>query len=167
MYRRLYYLLPSVAKTEALVNQLLLDRVEFGKIHVLAKENTPLGRLPEASAFQKNDIKRSFFIGAFIGLFLGALAGIALHQALYLPMGGIMILTTLGGAVLGAWFATMYGLIMPNKELRPFKDAIENGEILVMIDIEKRRIDEIEKDIERLLPEAHFQGMEPRIPSFP
>ncbi|HET9023545.1 MAG TPA: DUF1269 domain-containing protein, partial [Burkholderiaceae bacterium] len=44
--RRIYFLLPDVASARAIVNELLLARIEERRIHVLAREGTPLEDLP-------------------------------------------------------------------------------------------------------------------------
>ena len=53
--RRLYFLLPNLSATHKVVDELLLARVTEKQIHVIAREGTELGDLPEASLIQKSD----------------------------------------------------------------------------------------------------------------
>ena len=44
---------------------------------------------------------------------------------------------------------------------------MERGEYLLMVDVPRGRIQEIEAMLEARHPEGHFEGMEPNIPAFP
>ena len=55
MRRRLYFLLPNIARARQVVDELLLARIDDHHIHVIAKEGTPLGDLPQASMLQRSD----------------------------------------------------------------------------------------------------------------
>lgn len=74
---------------------------------------------------------------------------------------------TLCGAGFGAWTATMIGVDVPNTRLRRFEQAIEKGELLMMIDVAKDRVEEIEEMIRLHHAEAEIQGTDPTIPAFP
>jgi len=165
--RRLYYLFPDVEHTQQIVDELLLKRINIKHIHTIARDGIHLGSLPEASLFQKFDLRHSFFVGLVAGVFLGIGMGIAFHTYLQIPLGGLMIATTFIGAILGAWASTMIGMMTPNIELKPFQPDIKEGKILLMVDIEKSRVDEIEDLVKQLHPEAAFSGAEPTIPPFP
>ena len=53
--RRLYFMLPDKEITNTVVDELLLKRIDDHHIHVVAKEGTPMGDLPEANLLQKSD----------------------------------------------------------------------------------------------------------------
>ena len=57
---------------------------------------------------------------------------------------GGLLLTALIGALLGAWAASMIGIMVPNTVLKRFDKALAAGEILMMVDIPKERVSEIE-----------------------
>jgi hypothetical protein len=59
------------------------------------------------------------------------------------------------------------GSSAPNSRLKPFRRDIERGEILMMVDVPRWRVDEIEKLLQRTHPEAHLGGVEPTIPAWP
>ena len=76
--RRLYFMLPSVETTTQMVDELLLKRIDEQHIHVLAREGTSLGSLPEASLLQKSDfipaVERGLAVGGITGVFAGIAA---------------------------------------------------------------------------------------------
>jgi hypothetical protein len=81
--------------------------------------------------------------------------------------GGVVVALTLAGAGFGAWTATMIGVDVPNTRLKRFEEAIERGELLMMIDVPKDRVEEIEEMIKLHHAEAEIRGTEPTIPAFP
>jgi hypothetical protein len=61
----------------------------------------------------------------------------------------------------------MIGISAPNSRLKDFEDAIAKGELLMMVDVPKARVDEITKLVQLHHPEAEVEGTEPVIPAFP
>jgi len=104
MRRRLYFVLPDVDSTRQTTNDLLLARVEFRHIHVLARRDIDLGDLHEANPLQKTDLVH----GAETGLVVGGVGGflVGLFVVFTPPPGvtlelAVVLATALGGAVLG------------------------------------------------------------------
>jgi len=56
------------------------------------------------------------------------------------------------------------GMNSGNSRLRQFEQAIEQGELLVLVDIPRDRIDAIRQLITKHHPEAEFEGIEPIMP---
>jgi hypothetical protein len=167
--RRLYFLVPGVDCAKQIVNELLLARVEERHMHLVAKEGTPLEDLPEASFLQKTDFVPALEKGLAVGGATGALAGLA---AIAIPGGlvlggGAVLAMALAGAGFGAWAASLVGVSTPNSRIRDFEKAIEEGQILMIVDVTKQRMDEIEGTIKRQHPEAVVEGTEPTVPPFP
>ena len=71
------------------------------------------------------------------------------------------------GAGFGAWVSGMIGISAENSQIQEFHDAIEAGQLLLMIDIPKDRVDEITDLVKKHHPEAEVEGTEPTIPAFP
>jgi hypothetical protein len=170
MRRRLYFLLPDVASARHTVDDLLLARVEDRHMHVLARRDTDLGNLHEASALQKTDLVH----GAEIGLVIGGIGGclLGLFVVLTPPDGftlelATVLATTLGGALLGAWVASLVGASVPNSRLKQYAADIEAGRVLLMVDVPPSRIEEIRELVHRRHPEASGGAMEPTMPAFP
>lgn len=168
--RRLYFLLPSVATARAIVDELLLNHVEERHIHVLAKRGTPLEDLPETSVAQRTDLIPAIERGVAAGGATGALAGlvaVALPPAGLVLGGGAVLGMALAGAGFGAWAASLMGVSTPNSQIKRFEKAIEQGEILMMVDVPKDDVAEIEELVRSHHPEAEIGGTDPTIPPFP
>ena len=166
MRRRLYFLLPDVAVTKKVMDELLLAHIDDHHIHVIAKEGTPLGDLPEANLLQKSDVVHATELGLSVGGATGVLAGVGAVTLLVLNP-AVALGTALAGAGVGAWISSMIGISIPNTRIKEFESAIEAGEVLLMVDAPKPRVDEITNMIKQHHPEADVEGTEPTIPAFP
>lgn len=170
MLKRLYYVLPDVSHAMHMFHDLLLAQVEARHIHVIAKDGTDLGDMPAAGLNQRTDVLH----GAAQGILYGGLTGgaIGLYVYSYPPegmavsMAAILLLAVLG-AVFGTWAASLIGLDVPNTQLEKFRDDIEAGKVLMMIDLPRRDMDKIKEIIRRQDPYAVANGVEPTMPAFP
>jgi hypothetical protein len=168
--RRLYFLLPDVECARKVVDELLVKRVEERHIHLLARRGTPLEDLPQTSVAQRTDLIPALERGIAVGGATGALAGlvaVTVPPAGLVLGGGAVLAMALAGAGFGAWAASMLGVSTPNSQIRRFEDAIERGEILMMVDVPKHRVHDIEQLIRAHHPEVEIGGTEPTIPPFP
>jgi hypothetical protein len=160
--RRIYFLLPDVQSGKSIIDELLLKRVEWRHIHVLARPDVHLEQLPEATLTQRSDLLPALARGTAAGGVTGMLPPAGLTIA-----GGVVVLMTLASAGFGAWTATMIGIGIPSTRLKRFESAIEKGELLMMVDVGKDRVDEIEELVKSHHPEADIEGTDPTIPAFP
>ena len=168
--RRIYFLVPDIAATRRIVDELLLARIEEKHIHVIAKRGTPLEELPEASLLQKSDFIPAVQQGLALGGTTGALAGlvaVALPPASTVIAGGVLLAGALAGAGVGAWLGGMVGMNVGNRRTKEFEDAIEAGHFLVLADVPADRLDEIESCVKKHLPEVEVESTEPKVPAFP
>jgi len=168
--RRLYFLVPSVESARKINDELLLARVEERHVHVIAKEGTPMEDLPEARMAQRSDLIPALERGATIGGATGIAAGIiaiTFPPAGLILGGGAILAIGLAGAGVGALMSSMIGVDIPNSRIQKFQDAIEQGELLMMVDVPKDRVDEIDDLVKKHHPEAEIEGTEPTIPPFP
>ena len=170
MRRRMYYVMPDLKSARRMMDDLLLARIEERHIHCLGKRGTPMEGLHEASVLQKTDIVH----GAQVGLLLGALLGCIVGGAVvwYFPIVGIwqtvtVLAATILGALFGVWVSSMVGSSIPNSRLAHFDKLIEEGKILVMVDVPEHRTEEIKTLLGQRHPEAASGGLEPHIPAFP
>jgi hypothetical protein len=167
--RRIYFLIPNIEVSKKIVDELLLARIDERHIHVLAKRGTPMENLPEATYLQKSDFIPALEQGLALGGLTGILAGLvamAVPGALVLG-GGALLATSLVGAGAGAWISSMIGSSIGSRRIQQFEEAIERGEFLFMIDVPKKRVEEIEALIKAHHPDAECGGTEPAIPAFP
>lgn len=166
MKSRLFMVVPTSAHARSIVDHLLLKRIDINHINALCTKGQDLGDIPPATQFQRHDIRRSFFIGLGTGAILGVLTGIAVHNVLNMELSGLMIATTLIGALLGAWFSTMIGFMAPNSDLKQFEDALDKGRILLIVDLQAEQVPEIKKSVENQYPHQ-VESVETLTPSFP
>lgn len=170
MSKRIYWLLPDLASARRTMDDLLLARVREHRMHFVARDGTDMTGLHAANALQTSDVVRAAQLGLVIGAAVGATAGVI--AALAVPIPGIsphwatVVLAILGAAV-GTWAATMIGISTPSNRLQRFESAIEQGQILLIVDVPSGRVEEIEERLHALHPEAHLEGVEPNIPAFP
>lgn len=171
MRRRIYWLLPDLASAIRMENDLLLARVAWQHIHFVGREDADMTGLHAANVLQSSDLIRSAQTGLVIGAGLGTVLGVV--AALFFPIVGdapewgmAAVLAILGG-LFGAWASSMIGISTPSSRLKRFAPAIEQGQILLMVDVPRSRVEEIESRLQTLHPEAHLEGIEPNIPAFP
>jgi hypothetical protein len=148
----------------------LLARIEERHIHVIAKEGVELGDLPEASLLQSSDVIPAVERGLAVGGATGILAGVAavtFPPAGLVLGGGAVLATALVGSGMGAWMASMIGVDVRNSRISQFEEAVEQGEILFLVDVPKARVEEIEEMVKKHHPDADIEGTEPTIPAFP
>jgi len=167
--RRIYFLAPNIEVSKKIVDELLLARIEERHIHVLAKRGTPLENLPEASYLQKSDFIPALEQGLALGGLTGMLAGLVAVAVPGGPVlaGGAVLASSLAGAGVGALMSSMAGSSIGNRRIQQFEEAMEKGEFLMMIDVPRERVEEIEALVKKHHPDAECGGTEPRIPAFP
>ena len=142
MRLRMYVTLPDVASARKLADDLLLARIEDRHMHFLARRGTDLGELHQASYLQKTDTVHGAFVGLVIGGLMGVIVGLLLMQ---FPPAGVnlqfvtVLIAAIVGAGLGTWVASMVGLQVPNSRLKGFDPDIQEGKILLMLDVPSGR----------------------------
>ena len=126
--------------------------------------------LPEANLLQKSDfipaVERGLALGGTTGILAGLVA-ITLPATATMLAGGVLLMATLSGAGIGAWAGGMVGVSVGNTRIKQFEKAIEAGQLLLLADVPKSRVDEIEERIKQHLPQVEIEGTEPTIPAFP
>jgi len=171
MNRRLYFVLPDVPVARQIEHDLLLARINDEHMHFLARRDTDLMDLPEATTAQKTDLIHGSFIGLVSGALFGGLIGLVLYLLRnYITQvePGIILLFFVLGGVFGVWVSgILIGSSTPNVKLKEFEKTIQEGHILLMVDVPVERVDEIRKIVLTLHPEAEDHGKDPFIPAFP
>lgn len=142
--RRIYFLIPDIGTAHKIVDELRSEGIEDRHIHILAKRDIPLGDLPEAGVTIKTDFIPAVERGAALGGIAGLLAGL------------------IGLRFAGCRFN--WDGLRENTRLKKYEQAIEQGELLLLLDIPKDQINTISNLIIKHHPEAEFEGMEPFLP---
>lgn len=171
MRRRIYWLLPDLDSARRTMDDLLLARIGEQHMHFVAREDVDLAGLHPANILQTSDVVRSAQLGLVVGGVGGAVLGVL--AAIFFPIVGdqpqwgmVAVIAMLGGAF-GAWSSSLIGVSTPSHRLKRFESAIEQGQVLLMVDVPRSRVDEIESRLQALHPEAHLEGVDPNIPAFP
>jgi len=169
MRKRIYWLLPDLGSARRTMNELLLARISERHIHFMASEEADLSGLHAANVLQTTDLVSAAQTGLVLGAGVGAAGGVAMGFELagVAEPAGIVIGMAALGAMLGAWVASMAGSAAPSRRLRRFEIAMAQGQYLLMVDVPRTRVGEIEALLEETHPEAHFEGLEPQVPAFP
>jgi hypothetical protein len=170
MRRRVYWLLPDLASARRTMDDLLLARIEERHIHFVGRDGVDMHGLHEANVLQTSDIVRAAQLGLVVGGASGAVIGV-LTEAFF-PLNGspqwaVAAVLAMVGAPLGAWTASLVGASVPSHRLARFRPAIDAGQLLLMVDVPRARVEEIEDLLAAQHPEAHLEGLEPNIPAFP
>ena len=170
MRRRLYYMLPNISSARALLDELLLKRIEERHIHFMAAEGSLPSDMPDANILQKTDLvhgaQLGMLIGGGAGLIAGALLVVFPPEGLTLQTIAILI-AGIGGALFGAWASGMNAAALPNSRLAPFAARIAEGEVLLILDVPHSRVGEIEAMMAARHPEIAFGGQDAHVPAFP
>ena len=170
--KRIVMLVPDVDTARKITHELLSERVPEKHIHVIAREGTPMEDLHEAGLAERTDLLPALKRGAAVGGATGLLAGLAAlaFPGVAVAGGAVLLATTLAGSAFGAWASSLIGVSIPSEELRKYEKAVEEGQLLMMIDIPKHRAEEVAKLIKSHHPEADIKEVEyfpPPIPEIP
>jgi hypothetical protein len=68
---------------------------------------------------------------------------------------------------MGAWLGGMVGMNVGNRRIKEFEDAIEAGELLVLVDVPVDRVEEIESRVIQHLPQVMIEVTELEITALP
>lgn len=163
--KRIYFLAPTIEITHKIVDELQSEGIEERHIHILAKRDTPLEGLPEAGVSIKTDFLPAVERGVALGGTTGLLAGlIGLRFAGFAIAGGPVLAAIMAGATIGSMMGGLAGMNSGNSRLKKFETAIEQGELLVLVDIPQERIEVIKNLVIKHHPDAEFEGIEPVLP---
>ncbi len=154
MSTRLYFLVKDDKDAKQIVDDLRAAGIDDGDLHGVAhRESYPLEGVPEANFTDRTDFlpaaRRGVALGGTTG-FLAGLAAVALPAPGLVLAGGAMVATlTAAGAAIGTWGATLVGIGITHRDLKPFEEALEAGKILLLVDVPEGQEDEIETMIRR------------------
>ena len=163
--RRIYFLVPNIEITHKIVEELQSEGIEDRHIHILAKRGTPLEDLPEAGVSIKTDFLPALERGIALGGSTGLLAGlIGLRFAGFAIAGGPLLGIIIASATIGSLMGGLAGMNVGNTRLKKFEEAIEQGELLMLVDIPRERIEAIRKLVIKHHPDTEFEGIEPILP---
>lgn len=168
--RRLYYLTDTLESTVAIARDLERLGIGYNQIHVLGKNEGSLVRhhVHSASPLEKYDSIHLGEQGAIVGFLIG-LVFIGIVKAVK-PFGmdisfwilvPLWILFTLHGA----WAGGLIGTHMRYYRISRFRDDVEAGRYLVLVDVTEAQEAEVKRIMSRDHDEAGFKGESPVVSS--
>jgi hypothetical protein len=157
--RRLFLLIPGKRQAESVLRDLVVNHVNRRHIHAIAKAGVDTGDLPLATIRQKNDLSMKIEHWAWdanLLLFFIALLVMlaALWTAEWLWVVGCLLVAA-ATVFLGYRFAGR----MPQTHVEDCLTPLRHGEILLLVDIPRWRITDVERNIKRLHPEVEIGGV--------
>lgn len=154
MWRRLYFIFPDEAHAVKVLDDLQRLGLDRSCVHAIPGKGVTLNHFPPATKLQTSD-----FIGrvarllwdANLILFAGALFGFAVALYVNSDFGvvlavAVMVVTFFSGA--------FYAIRVPDTRLTEFKDVLAHGEIVLLVDVPRFRVDAVERMVCRRHPEA-------------
>lgn len=158
MKRRLYFLFPDNAQARTAFADLKSLGVDPAQVHAIARPGMDLSGLPPASDRQRRDmiarIERTLWDSNLI-LFVVALVALILAVA-----GGSIVGAVLAAAVMIVSFVSgaLFAMRIPATHLDEFREALRHDEVLLMVDVSRDCVDDVEELMHRRHPEAVAGG---------
>lgn len=167
MKRRLYFLFPDELHARHAVDT-MLDEIDLDarRIHALARGEGGVARLPHPTLQQRHDTAGRAETLLWNGNL--ALFGIALLLFIVALFNGAAVWSVLLLALMIATFTAgfLFTSRVPRVHLDEFRDALAHGEILLMLDVPRARVREIEDYMRRRHPEAVAGGVSWSVDAF-
>ncbi len=159
MSRRLYIMLPDAESCKSLVADLEEHGVPERHLHVIGSLSQSLEGLPEANILQKTELAHGLEWGTGLGGVAGLLGGIlavTFPPAGLVIGGGALLAGTAAGAGFGALVSSLLASHEHNHKLDAFERGIEQGQLLLMVDVPRRDLSKIQELIVKHHPEAEI-----------
>ncbi len=154
MDRRLYFIFSNTHQAQQAFADLKNAGIDQNHIHALSRSDIDLGTLPLATVPQRSDLAwRMENVAWRSNLALFALGLLALLIGIYT---GISALSLLGLAVMLLTFiaGAMFASQVPDAHLDEFRGTLAHGDIVLLVDVPRRRHGEIEELMRQRHPEA-------------
>ena len=164
--KRLFFLVPNLQMTAAIVTSLEEMGIKDADIHIAGNKESTVAlkkaHLPEASIIQTSDLLPALKRGALIGLAFAA----ALYLTVIFTIPAKIAITPIAivaiiffGILFGAWTSTLIGVSVKDPILAENKKYIKNGYFILMIDCEDDKENELIKLILSFYPQAEIAGV--------
>ena len=159
MNRRLYFLFPRVAHAKSVVEELRESGVDASGMHAVAREDVDLSELPQSTPRQREDVCCRVETWLWNGNLI--VFGIALLALVLAAVQGSWAGALISLTVMAVTFfaGERFAATVPKAHLREFREAIAHGEVLLMVDVPRERVAEIEERVHQRHPEAVVGGV--------
>jgi len=158
--KRLYFMLPDTEACRKTVSDLNDAGIRKRYLHVVASPAVALDDLPEATLGQKTELTHGIEKGIALGAVAGLIGGLLIvtFPPAGMAVGGPLSLAavTAGSAVFGALAMGLISKDIHNRKLAAFERDIENGRILLLVDVPKDELERWKAFILKQHPEAEI-----------
>lgn len=152
--RRLYFVISDEPQAAQVVNDLETAGVAVQHMHAIAGRGTTLTRLPPATERQRQDagarLERIAWTGDLTLFFLG-LVGLIASLIWASPAGSLLSVVLMALTLVAG---VLFAVRVPDTHLDEFRGALSHSEVLLMVDVPRQRVAEIEELVRRRHPEA-------------
>jgi len=158
MKRRLYFLFPNEAHTQQAIDDLQRNAgVDESQIHVIANFETATLRHPHTRLLSDKEAQlESRLWNGNLALFFIALLFFVAALATAMPMlAAASVIVMLATFIAGLIFTTR----VPNAHMSLFRQALSHGELLLMLDVPRNRVREVEHYVHHHYPDAETGGV--------
>ena len=158
MKRRLYFIFSDINQARTAVADLDGLGVDLRHVHAVARSGMDLSGLPPATERQRRDVLKRLEKTLWGGNLM--LFGIALVGLVLAVVFGNVIGTVVATAVMIASFVSgaLFTLRMPTVHLDEFHEELRHGEMLLMVDVSRDCMEDVEELMRRRHPEAVTGG---------
>ena len=167
--KRICFLSPDEPHARSAIEALRKEGVADQQLYVVAGDGVNLDDLPDAGP-ESDDFLPAYTRGLALGGVGGLLAGLVVMvfpPAGIVVGGGALTLGTLAGASIGGLASGLVGTGFSSSRLEQYKDAIANGALLILADVEEEAVDRCTAAVVALGPEIEVIGREPPAPVVP
>ncbi|MHB8427940.1 MAG: hypothetical protein ACYDGU_09275 [Acidiferrobacterales bacterium] len=159
MYRRLFFVLPDEAHTMQVVHDIEASGIDRSHIHAVPGHGVTLTQLPTATPRQQHDaagrIEKMAWITNLVIFFIALTGLIQTLARNSVPWTVVALLVAAATVIAGVLFASL----VPDTHLGDLHSALSHGDIVLMMDVPKTRVREIEGVAERHHPEVTVGGV--------
>jgi|GEM_PF-1374434 len=157
--RRIYMLFPRVGDADRAVADLVRIGVDQRHIHAIAKPEVDVGGLPGASDSQRRDLvarlDHGFWdLNLLLFFFVLGLLVVAVISASW-SWAAACLVVLLSSYMAGSHFARH----VPHAHMSEVATALRHGEVLLLVDLPRWRVAQVEKAIRRLHSEVEIGGV--------
>jgi len=167
--KRLCFLSPDPEHAKRVVDDLKSSGIPEKHIYALAKFGMDVEGLPDAGP-EADDFLPGYERGLALGGTTGVLAGLtalAFPPAGFVVGGGLVVLLGLFSAGVGGLLTGIFGAAYENSRLQKFQDSLDQGNILILVDVPVDQVERYEALIKKQDPEVEVEGIEPPTPFIP
>jgi hypothetical protein len=154
MKERLFFFVPEADAAKRVIENIEKFGIDEADLHVIARDDVKMEPLPEPDLQHRSDVvdaaKRGAVTGGTIGL-IGSVVAVTLPAAGLTLGGGAILAGTALGTALGTWFSTLVGVSVPNQDVDEYRNRIERGELMIIVDCEGETL----KRLQSLMRERH------------